>query len=229
MPESPQPLTTPATPTGVLELLEAAVQRGLLDDAESLASGLERAGWRRDTQGGWWTYEHDPAWTVGSSVDPAGFSAFATGPDEVVAAAADEVASHLSGGGVDGLVGVDLDDLGARLWQAGAVSVELYFSPAKTVELPHKSIEVQCVLQLAASRLDAPSDWQPPDHERSRRVVREGSALRRWYLAAQEDLPDDVVQALALDEDPAVVAALEVSARQRGQWRERVAGGDEDA
>ena len=56
-------------------------------------------------------------------------------------------------------------------------------------------------------------------------MVREGSVPRRWYLAAQEDLPDDVVQALTLDEDPAVEAALEAGARQRRQWREHVAEG----
>lgn len=219
MPESPRPLTTAVTPSGVLQLVRAAAQRGLLDDVESLASGLEHAGWRRDTHGGWWTYEHDPAWTLGSSVDPAGFSAFATGADDLVAAAADEVASHLSGGwhrrtGRGRAGRLRRSALAGRSGQRGAV-----LHPTKTVQLPHKTIEVPCSLQLAASRPDAPSDWQPPDHERSRRVVREGSALRRWYLAAQEDLPDDVVQALALDEDPSVVAALEAGARQRGQWR----------
>ncbi|MBC3761824.1 hypothetical protein ACUN7V_17115 [Quadrisphaera oryzae] len=229
MPESPHPLTNPAPPTGVMQLVEEAAHRGLLKDGDSLASGIERAGWRRDTHGGWWTYEPDPAWRLGSTIDPADVSIFATGSDAVVAAAADQVASHLTAGGVEGLVGGGADELGVRSWRGSAVSVDLYFSPTKTVDFPGKKIEIPCCLQLAVARQDAPSDRQPSDHERARRAAQSGTRMQRWYLAAQDDLPADVVQALALDDEPAVVAALKASAGQRERWRKRVADGVEDA
>lgn len=227
MPESPHPLTNPAPPTGVLQLIEEAAHRGLLEDAKSLASGIERAGWYRNTHGGWWTYEPDPAWRLGSTIDPADVSIFATGSDAVVTAAADQVASHLTVGGVEGLVGGEADELGVRSWRGSAVSVDLYFSPTKIVDFPGKEIEIPCCLQLALARQDVPSDRQPSDHERSRRLARSGTPMQRWYLAAQDDLPVDVVQALALDDEPSVVAALEAGARQREHWRKRVADGVE--
>jgi len=143
-----------------------------------------------------------------------------------VAAAADQIASHLTASVQQGLTTGGTDDLGVRTWQGAAVEVELSLDPTRTVDLPHKTIEMPCTLHLAVARRDVPRGGQALDQVRSHRVAREGTPLQRWNLAGQEDLPDDVVQALALDTDPAVVAALGAGSRQRQLWRER--SGDRD-
>ena len=208
--------------------MRAATVEELLADSESLAGGLEHAGWRRGISGGTWVCAADPAWTVQSSVHPPSLSVFARGEDVVVAEAAGRIAEHLSAPEGHGLV-PGQPDPDWRSWSAPAVAVTLYIFPTRTVGHPPHLIEMPGSLQLALERSDAPNEGLSSDPARARKVAREGSAMQRWYLAGEEDLPEDVVQVLAQDDDPEVVAALAVGARQRQAYRDGLEAGFEDA
>ncbi|MEJ5946347.1 hypothetical protein WDZ17_13700 [Pseudokineococcus basanitobsidens] len=69
--------------------------------------------------------------------------------------------------------------------------------------------------------MDAPSEGRPADPARDLRVVREGSAIARWYLTGHDHLGDDVVDLLARDDDPVVVAALAARDKHRRFAREQ--------
>ncbi|TXR51666.1 GNAT family N-acetyltransferase [Quadrisphaera setariae] len=218
-------LTSPDVPEPVLAVLREAVVAGLLDDADSLAAGLERAGWRRGRSGGRWTCPSHPGWSVQSAEHPPSLSVFADGEHEVVAGASTRLARHLGSGGTGRPLDHELDPdrLDWPRWTTADVEVSLHLSPFPApLPLPDhlEALAAPCSLQLAVQRTDAPPEGLPWDHERALRVARHGSPVARWYLAAQDDLTDDVVEVLRNDEDPAVVAALDDGASQRRVLRE---------
>ncbi|MGQ7352971.1 GNAT family N-acetyltransferase [Quadrisphaera oryzae] len=220
-------LTAPDVPGPVLDLLRAAVTAGLLDHADSLAAGLQQAGWVRERSGGRWTCPSHREWSVHSSAHPPRLSVFTEGEREVVHGAFTLLARHLgsAGPGRPLVHQVDPDRLDWPGWTTSDVEVSLNASSHPWAPPPEhlRALAAPCSLHLAVERRDAPRDGLPWDHERALRLARHGSRVERWYLAAQDDLTDDVVEVLGRDDDPAVVAALDDGARQRVVHREHQA------
>ncbi|MEH3078764.1 MAG: hypothetical protein PGN11_19230 [Quadrisphaera sp.] len=218
-------LTGPGVPEPVLGILREAVVAGLLDDADSLAAGLERVGWQRGWNGGHWTCPTHREWSVQSSAHPPSLSVFADGEHEAVAGAFTFLARHLGSGGTGRPLDHELDPdrLDWPRWTTADVEVSLHLSRFPSLHpLPDRleALAAPCSLQLAVERTDAPREGLPWDHERALCLARHGSPVERWYLAAQDDLTDDVVEVLQDDDDPVVVAALEDGAHQREVHRE---------
>ncbi|MDH6238388.1 hypothetical protein [Cryobacterium sp. CG_9.6] len=90
-------------------------------------------------------------------------------------------------------------------WHGGEATVSINVQPAQQ---PGR-VRVPAHLQFAIERIDTPSEGLPRDDERALRVARTGSPVARWYLAGEDDLPDDIVELLRHDEDPAVSAAVD--------------------
>jgi len=203
-------------PEDVLALLHAAVRGELLSDADGMAAVLTTAGWVRGAAGGSWACAADPAWTVESVDRPPSVAVFTYGWDDAVARAGRRLRARLDAGEA-GLRPDDADPDGGT-WRAGQVVVLLLVERQRWAG----SRLVPATLQLAVERAGAavPTDLSAVGSSetsaaQARRVAREGSAVARWYLAANATLPDDVVDVLARDDDPRVVVALAEGAAQR--------------
>lgn len=215
-------------PDDVVALLHAAVAGSLLSDADGMATSLTAAGWVRGAPGGTWACAADPAWTVESVDRPPSVAVFTYGWDDAVARAGQRLRARLDAGEAGlrpdpGAADPGAADLDAGSWSAGGALVLL------RVERQHWSgsrlvpATLQLALEHAAAVPDDPSavSSAAAGAEEARRVARAGSAVARWYLAADATLPDDVVELLAHDDDPRVVVALAEGAAQR-----RLARGD---
>ena len=216
-------MTTDAVLDKVLSLSHSAVVGHLLSDADSLAAEIGATGWIRSIDGGHWHCPDEPPWSLLSSNHAPNLAVFLTDEDAAtVFTAGQDLARRL-----DRLAGVSrhgigpgwptwsLDDprwaewngLGPDwvMWSGGPARISLNVSPAyqpgRYRAPPHLHFQIE--------RLDTPSEGLPVDHDRARRIVRSGSPVARWYLAAKNDLPQDVINALQRDEDTAVVAAVE--------------------
>lgn len=209
------PVSSPALPDGVLTLVRSAVAGTALPDVGSLVDALERGGWKRRVRSGSWQLAADPAWSVLSTDQPVGAAIFARGDLDVLRALADELGTLLDGGSL-GAVRPGPPDPDWPNWHAGAVTVSYDVTPAT----PLGRDTVPAVLHLDLARRDTPAEGVPLDVDRARRVALEGSAVERWYLAGHDDLPDDVVDTLSRDGDPAVTSALDAGAGQRRVFAE---------
>ncbi|NIZ89868.1 hypothetical protein [Kineococcus rubinsiae] len=197
-------------PAGVLLLLRDAVGGRLLTDADGMAAVLTAAGWVRGTVGGSWACVEDPSWTVESVAHPPGLSVFTVGWDHDVARAVTRLGARLDAGEA-GLVPGGEPDAEWRRWSAGAALVLLQHARQRWWGTRLAPAMLQLAVQPAGAEHEAPA----PDPERARRVARAGSPVARWYLAGDATLPDDVVDLLAADDDPLVVAALTAGEGQR--------------
>ena len=203
-------------PEDVVALLHAAVRGELLTDADGMAAVLTAAGWVRGAPGGSWACAADAAWTVESVDRPPGVAVFTYGWDDAVARAGQRLRARLDAGEA----GLRPDDaeVGGGSWRAGEVVVVLLVERQRWFG----SRLVPATLQLAVERTGAAAPAElsvdvsaQAAAAQARRVAREGSAVARWYLAADATLPDDVVDLLARDDDPRVVVALAEGAAQR--------------
>lgn len=215
--------------------LAAAVSGFLLDDVESLAAALAGAGWKRGIHGGQWIRVGAPAWSAFSLPRPPCVSFFFTDDDaEAVLLTARRIACRIDEsaglepagvrpgwitGSLDEWRTADEDDpsMDEASWVGGPVRISLFPQPGRR----RGRVQMPPDLQLAIERRDAPADGLPRDDDHSRRVAETGSPIARWHLAGDDALPDDVVDRLAGDDDPAVVAALAANARQRRHASER--------
>ncbi|MCK6065759.1 MULTISPECIES: hypothetical protein [Microbacterium] len=192
-------------PDGVIEVVREAIARDLLSNVDSLAAGLETAGWVRSTEAGLWRLKAHPEWVVVSSGHAPNVSIFVNGSDEAVVGTAERVRDELDAGAA-GTLERSAVDPDWTMWSGGSVVVSLNATTARR----RGDVMVSAVMQLAIERSDAPSEGLAPDPELARRIARTGSPLQRWYLAAERELPSDVVSLLNSDEDPDVSAAMEV-------------------
>lgn len=195
-----------SVPNGVLELARLAVYEDLLSSIDSLAVGLTRSGWIRETAPGLWRHRTAPGWSIGSTDHAPNASIFFFGSDDAVSDAEKQIQDALDSG-VVGDLRRTIEDAHWTIWSGGEVTISLNAEPARRDERH----VVTAILQLAIERDDTPSEGLPPDPERTHRIARAGSSLQRRYLAAERDLPDDVVALLRQDQDPAVSAAIEAA------------------
>ncbi len=209
------PVSSPTVPDGVLDLVRGAVDGTALQNVEPLVAALERGGWQRRERSGAWDLAADPAWSVQSTDHPVGAAVFTQGDPEVLCAIADELGARLDGGSL-GEVRPGPPDPDWPSWDADAVTVSLNVTPAT----PLGRHVVPAVLHVELARRDTPADGVPLDVDKARRLAMGGSAVDRWHLAGHDDLPDDVVDTLSRDEDPAVTAALDANAGQRRVFAE---------
>jgi hypothetical protein len=80
----------------VVSVTRAAVSGGLLFDADSLATGIEAAGWARATEIGHWHCPDEPSWSLWSSNHPPNLAVFYSDKDaSTVLIAGQELAQHL--------------------------------------------------------------------------------------------------------------------------------------
>lgn len=221
-------MTTDLVPDAVRALLEAADADTLLRDAEGLVEGLTDAGWTPEVESGRFGIDD---WDLLSSAWAPSASVFFESDETEVRVRAQAVASFLSSrpdrwafhAEGDDWSGWAIDDprwaqgdwmaTHPLEWHGRGVVVSLYVRP----DYQPGRVLAPSNLHLAIERADTPADGLPRDDERSRRVVREGSVVDRWYLAGEHELPDDVITALENDADSRVRAAAE-----SGRWlRER--------
>lgn len=85
--------------------------------------------------------------------------------------------------------------------------VQPAYQPGRHRSPPHLHFQIE--------RLDTPAEGLPADPDRARRIATSGSPVARWYLAGEADLPEDVIDTLRHDSDPAVVAAIESGEKYR--------------
>ncbi|NAZ80947.1 hypothetical protein GTR02_03845 [Kineococcus sp. R8] len=197
------PSADAAVPDGVLLLLAAAVRGDLLTDADGMAAALRDAGWRPAAAGGTWTCAADPSWAVESVDHPPTASVLLSGWDHPVARAATGLRALLDAG--EGGFAPDGD---GRRWSGGHATVLLRLARQEWVGSRLAPALVQLDLTSPAGPAPAADVAAPRPAAQARRTARDGTPVARWYLAADPDLPDDVVAVLARDADPAVVAAL---------------------
>ena len=211
---------THEVPDGVLLLLQHAIGADLLDDVEAMAGALIETGWVRLTGSGSWSYAADTSWTVQSADHDPSLSIFAQGEDEHdhehLLHLADALRASIDSGQV-GAVQPGEADPDWSTWTGGHVVLMLNVTPQRQLG-KHR---LPALLQLAIERAGAPFARPALDLQRARRLARGGSPIARWYLAGEDRLPEDVVALLAVDEDAAVVAALDANEGQR-----RVARGE---
>ncbi|MBF4463236.1 MULTISPECIES: hypothetical protein [unclassified Rathayibacter] len=229
-------MTSDAVLDSVRLLARAAATEELLSDVDSLSAGITAAGWVRNVNGGQWSREGQPGWSLFSSDHAPGLAVFLSDDDvQVVYACGQELARRLDR--EEGLrrhgadpgwpdwaredprwtdwSGLEADWV---TWHGGPARVSLNvrpaYQPGRIVEPPHLHFQIE--------RLDTPSDGLPEDDEHDRLVARTGSSLARWHLAGKMRLPDDVVRALEKDDDPAIVAAVKGYEKFRNadtKWR----------
>ena len=206
-------------PEVVLLLLRHAVGADLLTSTESMAAALTASGWVREVGSGSWSCAADPRWSVQSAGHPPGLSVFCTGDPQHLAHLTRALHALLDSGGVEGLrvgaVQPGEADPGWRTWSTGRPGEQVILLLHVGEQHRVNEHQVPALLILEVERADTPHEGLPPDPERARRLAREGSATTRWYLAGEDHLPEDVVDLLAADEDPAVVAALEANEGRR--------------
>lgn len=130
-------------------------------------------------------------------------SVFFSEQDEVVLNVADRLRDQLDRGEA-GYLQRTIHAPHWTIWAGGEVVVSLNATPARQ----HAQFVVRAMLQLAIERNDTPAEGLPPDPDRVRRIALSGTPLQRWYLAAERDLPDDVIAMLRDDNDPDVSAAM---------------------
>lgn len=193
-------------PDGVFEVVRLAVQKDLLSSIESLAAGLTGSGWIRETPPGLWRHRTIPGWSVVSMDHAPNASIFFTGSDEAVSDTEMRIRGEFDGGAV-GDLRRRIEDPHWTIWSGGEVVISLNAEPTRR----HEQYVVPATMQLAVERSDTPAEGLAPDPERARRIARTGSPLQRWHLAAERDLPEDVIELLRQDRDPAVAAAIEVA------------------
>lgn len=217
-----QPLAV-ELPEAVHALLDAADANGLLRDGESLAAGLVEAGWTPEVESG--RFGSD-GWDLLASAWAPSVSVFFEGDTASVRARALAVASVLrtttgalrtegpdwSGWAVDD-GRWDAHEIDWLEGTARGVVIHLY--TAGETEAGPGTLPAH--LHLSLARADTPSEGLPRDDERSRRVVREGSVVERWFLVGERELPDDVIVALEDDPDSRVRAAAESERGYRGR------------
>lgn len=213
----------------VLSVMRTAVSDGLLSDADSLAAGIEAAGWLRAVDGGHWYCPDAPSWALLSSDHAPNLAVFLTDEDaSVVFTTGQELARRLdqnedlhqteSGAGwpawsLDDPRWTQRNGLGADwvMWDGGPARMSLIVQPAyqpgRHRSPPHLHFQIE--------RLDTPAEGLPADPDRARRIATSGSPVARWYLAGEADLPEDVIDTLRHDSDPAVVAAIESGEKYR--------------
>ncbi|MDF2990355.1 MAG: hypothetical protein K0S37_869 [Microbacterium sp.] len=207
-------------PEAVGALLDAADADTLLSDAESLAEGLAGAGWTPEVESGRFGADE---WDLLSSAWAPNVSVFFEGGEVEVRARAQAMASVLSARPERWVFRTDGDDWSSWTlddprwsegdvmaadpleWHGSGVVVSLYVRP----EVQPGKVLAPANLHLAIERADTPPEGLPPDDDRARRVLREGSVVDRWYLAGEHDLPGDVIAALEADPDSRVRAAAE--------------------
>lgn len=213
----------------VLFVTREAISNGLLSDADSLAAGIEAAGWVRAVDGGHWYCPDEPSWSLLSSDYAPNLAVFLTEEDTAVVFTTgrelarrldqnEDLHQHESGPdwptwSSDDARWKEWTGLGPDwvMWDGGSARISLNVQPAYQPgghrSPPHLHFQIE--------RLDTPSGGLPPDPDRARQITASGSPTARWYLAAEVDLPEDVIDALRRDPDPAVVAAVESGERYR--------------
>lgn len=207
-------------PDAVRALLDAADADTLLRDADGLAAGLSGAGWAPEVESGRFGID---GWDLLSSAWAPNASVFFEGDETEVRERAQALASFLSARPERWTFRTEGDDWSgwaiedARWsegdwtatspleWHGGGVVVSLYVHP----DYRPGAVLARSNLHLAMGRADTPADGLPRDDDRSRRVVRDGSVVDRWYLAGEQELPEDVIVALENDPDSRVRAAAE--------------------
>lgn len=197
-------------PDSVALVVRAALRGQLLTDVDTMAAQLEQAGWTPQKYGGAWSCSTAPAWSVESSDHAPNLSIFTRGQDDLVAQTAQRICSLIDAGDL-GAAKRGEPEVDWTLWSGGAVIVSLNATKGRSLG-QHWA---EGMIQLALEREDTPCDGLPDDPQRNLRVAHTGSPVARWYLAAQENLSDVVVELLAGDDDPAVVAALAAGERDR--------------
>lgn len=207
----------------VLSVTRSAAGGKLLSDVDSLAAGIESAGWVRAVDGGHWYCPGEPAWSLLSSDHAPNLAVFLTDEDAApVFTTGQELARRLDQeeglrrrGSDPGWPSWSREDprwaewtgLGADwvMWDGGpariSLNVQPAYQPGRHRSPPHLHFQIE--------RLDTPPEGLPADPERARRIIGSGSPMARWYLAGEVDLPEDVIDALRHDMDAAVVAAVE--------------------
>jgi hypothetical protein len=213
----------------VLSVTHSAVSGGLLSDVDSLAAGIEAAGWVRAVDGGHWYYPDEPSWSLLSSDYAPNVAVFLTDKDAVtVFRTGQELSRRLDQdeglrrhGSGPGWPAWSQDDprwsewtgleAAWEMWKGGPARISLNVQPAYQPG-PHR---VPPMLHFQIERLDTPPEGLPADPDRARHVARSGSSVARWYLAGGNNVPQDVVDTLRRDEDPAVVAAVESGEKLR--------------
>lgn len=206
---------TRTVPEGVRTLLHDAVRGHLLEHVDAMAAALLQAGWTRETAGGSWSYTADPTWNVVSSDHAPHVSIFTQERHEALTQLASSIIAFVESGQAGPLLpgGRDPD---WRVWSSGKAVISMNVSPERRL----RTHLVPAVLHLALGRPDTPLEGLPADPRRARQLAREGSPVARWYLAGEDQLPDDVVALLATDHDPTVVVALNKNSQQRRDARE---------
>jgi hypothetical protein len=227
----------------VLSVTRKAVSDNLLSDANSLAAGIEAAGWVRAVDGGHWYCPDEPSWSLLSSDHAPNLAFFLTDEDAAaVFTTGQELArrldqnedlhQHESGPdwptwSLDDPRWTERTGLGPDwvMWEGGPARISLIVQPAhqpgRHRAPPHLHFQIE--------RLDTPSEGLLADPDRARHIATSGSAVARWYLAGETDLPEDVIDVLHRDPDPAVVAAvvsgkkfwtMHAAAQEHTRWRE---------
>ncbi|MHA7220302.1 hypothetical protein ACX80L_15620 [Arthrobacter sp. MDT1-48-3] len=213
----------------VLFVTHEAVSNDLLSDADSLAAGIEAAGWVRAVDGGHWYYPDEPSWSLLSSDHAPNLAVFLTEEDaSVVFTTGQELARRLDQNedlhqhesrpgwptwSPDDARWAEWTGLGPDwvMWDGGpariSLNVQPAYQPGRHRSPPHLHFQIE--------RLDTPTEGLPTNFGRARHVAASGSPVARWYLAGEVDLPEDVIDALQRDSDPAVVAAIESGEKYR--------------
>ncbi|GAB3599037.1 hypothetical protein GCM10027586_01460 [Kineococcus gypseus] len=214
-------------PTGVAQLLQcavgargtedAAVGPGVLDSVEAMTTALAETGWVRQVPSGAWSYGADPSWTVQSAGHHPNLGIFTSGELERLLHLTGALHALIESGRV-GAVQAGRALHGWSTWSNARVRLSLYEDEEHRV---NRHL-VPGLLQLHIERVDSPVHGRTLDPHLARRLARHGSMIERWYLAGEDELPEDVLTVLAADEDASVVAALDASAGRR----ERVARGE---
>ena len=197
-------------PVGVVGLLQRAVQSEVLGSVESMALVLSETGWARGLRSGSWSYGADPSWSVQSAGHPPALSIFVCGSDALQERCTASLHTLLNSRQLGPLCRAEARWSWNR-WTSGDIEISVNLSHQKWIG-PHR---VPAMMQLAVERADAPPEGFAPDPQSARRRATEGSAIARWYLAGEDNLPDDVLELLAADDDTSVVTALQMNEEQR--------------
>ncbi|GAB3216291.1 hypothetical protein GCM10027586_07960 [Kineococcus gypseus] len=216
-------------PAGVVRLLQravgamgarrtedAAVGPGVLDSVEAMAAALAETGWVRQVPSGAWAYRADPSWTVQSAAHEPIVGIFTSGELERLLHLTAALHALIESGRV-GAMRAGRAQHGWSTWSNARVRLSLYEGEEQRVN----THLVPGLVQLHIQRVDSPVHKPALDPQLARRLARDGSALTRWYLAGEDELPEDVVAVLAADREASVVAALDANAGRR----ERLARG----
>lgn len=223
-------MTADAVLEKVLSVVRAGAHENLLADVDSLAGGIEAAGWVRAVGGGWWVCPGEPAWSLLSSdyapnlavffVDEDPATVFAIG--QAIARRLDRPDEGLTRHGLDpgwpswshdDVRWAEWDGLGADwvMWDGGparfSLNVRPSYQPGRVRDPPNLHFQIE--------RIDTPPEGLPVDVKRARRIAQSGSPTARWYLAGELELPEDVIDALRQDREVAVVAAIEAGEEMR--------------